>query len=380
MKGKWNRTPLLFTIAAMVIMILATVLLAGCASPTPTAAPTKAAVATTAPTSAPAATSAPAPTTAAAPPSAADILAAAKKEGKVMIYTSLNADEFEVVTAVFAKTYPDVKIEFYRGDSEGVTQKALTEFRANTFIPDILETNDINITQLASAGVIAPYKSPEVSAYPKGAYDPNGNYAAARVNLLVIAYNTDLVKKQDAPKKLEDLLDPKWAGKIALEADDWAMIAYTSKVMGDAKAQEFWTKLAAQKPRVVKGHTELANFLVAGEFAISPNVYVHRVFSMQDKKAPIDWVKTDPVYAFPHVVSLAKNAPHPNAGKLFIDWYLSKDGQEALVKAGRVPARPGVTTKPPGAYDGLNIFYGDPQSLLKADDVQKQYYTLFGIK
>ncbi len=384
-----NTKSVFLAIALIAVMVVG--ILGGCApapTPVPTAAPPTASPPTAAPTkaaatSAPTATSAPAATTApttAPTASSAAILEAAKKEGKLMIYTSLNAEEFETVLPPFQKKYPDIKVEFFRGDSEGVTQKAITEFRAQTYIPDILETNDVNITQLISAGVVGQYRSPEAAAYPPGASDPDGYYTSARINLVVIAYNTNLVKKEDAPKKLEDLLDPKWTGKIALEADDWALLAYTGKVMGEAKAQEFWTKLAAQKPRVVKGHTELANFLVAGEFYVTPNVYVHRVFSLQGKKAPIDWVKTDPVYAFPHVVSIAKNAPHPNAAKVFIDWYLSKEGQEALVAAGRVPARPGVKTKPEGVYDGLNIFYGDPKSLLKAADVQKQYYTLFGIK
>jgi iron(III) transport system substrate-binding protein len=381
MNSKWTRKHVMFTVAVTMV-ILATLLVAGCAAPAPTPAPTAAPAPTKAPepTKASAApTSAPAPT--AAPPTpAASTLDLAKKEGKLMIYTSLNAEEFEKVVPVFTKKYPEIKVEFFRADSEGVTQKALTEFRANTHIADIVETNDVNITQLISAGVIAQYKSSETKAYPAGSYDADGFYAADRINLVVIAYNTDMVKKEDAPKKMEDLLDPKWAGKIAVEPDDWPLMAYTTKTMGEAKAQEFWTKLAAQKPRVVKGHTELANFMVAGEFAVSPNVYAHRVISLQDKKAPIDWVKTDPVYAFPHVVALTKNAKNPNAAKVWIDWLLSVEGQEALVAAGRIPARPGVKTKPAGILEGINIFYGDPKSLLKADDIQKQYYTLFGIK
>lgn len=369
--------------SALVFIVLVTAC-ASAAAPTtapatsaPTSAPQPTAVpATSAPTSAPKPTAA--PPTAAAPLS---LLEAAKKEGKAMVYTSLNADEFEVVLKEFSTKYPDIKIEFYRGDSESVTQKALTEFRAKTYVADVLETNDVNITQLMSEGVVGTYVSPEAASFPAGAKDPEGGYVAARLNLLVIAYNTQLVKKDDAPKKLEDLLDAKWSGKIAIEADDWPMLAYTSKVMGDAAANDFWTKLAKQKVRVVKGHTELANFLVAGEFAVSPTVYAHRVLSLQDKKAPIEMVKTGTAYAFPHVVAIAKNVAHPNAAKLFIDWYLSEDGQNALVKAGRIPVRPGIKTKPAGVLDGFaNIFYGDPKTLLKAADAQKQYYTLFGIK
>ena len=372
--------------------LLGVVACATAPTPAPTAAPPTTAPAATkapeatkppAPTSAPvAATKQPEATKPPAPTAApVSVLDAAKKEGKLMIYTSLNADEFEIVLKDFYAKYPDIKVEFYRGDSESVTQKGLTEFRAKSYIADILETNDVNITQLESEGVLGTYVSPEAAAYPAGAKDATGLYTAGRLNLLVLTYNTQLVKKEDAPKSLEDLLDPKWAGKIAVEPDDWPMMAYTYKTMGEAKAIEFWTKLAAQKPRVVKGHTELANFLVAGEFSVSPHVYAHRVLSLQEKKAPIEMVKSSTAYALPHVISIAKNAPHPNAAKVFIDWYLSVDGQNALVKAGRIPVRPGIKTKPEGILDGFaNIFYGDPKTLLKASDIQKQYYTLFGIK
>ncbi|MBI3912819.1 MAG: extracellular solute-binding protein [Chloroflexi bacterium] len=354
-------------------------LIAVACAPAPTPVPT-AAPPTVAPK--PAATQPPAAT--AVPPTAAptvSLLDAAKKEGKLMIYTSLNAEEFDKVLAPFAKKYPEIKVEFFRGSSEDVTQKALTEFRANTHIADIVETTDVNIVQLLSVGVTGKYLSPETKAYPASAYDAEGAYAAERLNLVVMAYNTNLVKPGDAPKKIEDLLEPKWAGKIALEADDWPMMAYTQKVMGEAKSKDFWTKLAAQKPRVVKGHTELANFLVAGEFHVTPNVYAHRVLSLQDKKAPIEMVKTDTAYAFPHVIAITKNAKNPNAAKVFIDWYLSVEGQESLVAAGRIPLRPGIKTKPEGLLAGFaNIFYGDPQTLLKAGDVQKEYQVLFGIK
>lgn len=355
---------------AVALCAMLLIVIAMACTPAPTPAP---------PTAAPAATTA--PTTAPQPTATLSLLDAAKKEGKVSIYTSLNADEFEPIVKEFNKKHPDIKVDFWRGGSEDVTAKALTEYRANTFLVDVLETTDVNVVQLLSAGVLGQYKSTELKAYPAGVADPDGYYSTDRVNLTVIAYNTNLVKKEDAPKKLEDLLDPKWAGgKIAIEADDFPLMAYTAKVWGDAKANDFWTKLAAQKPRVVKGHTELANFLVAGEFTVSPTVYAHRIESQKAKKAPVEWVKTDPVYGFPHVIAIAKNVVHPNAAKLWIDWFLSEAGQQAIANVGRYPVRPGVKTNPEGLLQGLNIFYGDPKSLLKADDIQKQYYTLFGIK
>ncbi len=340
-------------------------------SATPTAAPT------TAPAVQPTATRPPA-----APSPTVSVLDAAKKEGKVVIYTSLNTEEFDPILKVFNKTYADIKVEYYRGNSEDVRVKALNEYRANTFLVDILETVDVDMAQLFSAGVLGQYKSPELKNYPASVADPDGYYASARLNLIVVGYNSNLVKKEDAPKKLDDLLDAKWAsGKIAVEASDYPMLVYTAKVMGAAKANDFWTKLAAQKPRVVVGHTELANQLAAGEFALSPTVYAHRIQSLKDdKKAPVDWVKSDPVYASPNMVGIAKNRVHPNAAKVFIDWFFSVEGQQALADVGRFPTRPGVKTKPAALLDGLNIFYGDPKSLINSADVQKQWATLFGIK
>jgi len=363
-----------------ITLMISAIACAPAPAPAPTTAPPTAAPA--APTTvAPAATSAPAPTTAAAAPSAADLLAAAKKEGKVVIYTSFNAEEFDPVAATFNKKYPDIKVDYYRANSEDVAAKALNEFRANSFLVDVVETNDTDIVNLWSTGVLGQYKSPELKGYPDGSYDPDGFFATSRLNLVVITYNTNLVKKEDAPKKLEDLLDPKYAnGKIAVEASDFPLMAYTQKVMGDAKANDFWTKLGALKPRVVIGHTELANFLAAGEFAVSPTVYAHRVESLKDKKAPVEWVRTEPVYAFPLDLGIAKNAPHPNAAKVWTDWFFSAEGQQAVADIGRFPARPGIKTKPPGLLDGLKIYFGDPKSLIKADDLKKQWATLFGIK
>lgn len=361
----------------IIFIIVALALIATACGQAPTPAPTSAP-----PTAAPqVATSAPAATTAPPTQTAAEILAAAKKEGTVVLYTSFNAEELDPVIKVFNKRYSEIKVDYFRANSEDVAIKALNEFRGNSFLVDVIETNDVDIVNLWSAGVLAQYKSPELKAYPAGAADPENYFTASRLNLVVIAYNTNLVKKEDAPKKLEDLLDPKWANrKIAVEASDFPLMAYTAKVMGDAKSLEFWTKLAAQKPGIVTGHTELANFLSAGEYYVTPTVYAHRIESQKGKKEPVEWVKTDPAYAFPLDVSITKKAPHPNAARVWYDWFLSQEGQQAIADIGRFPVRPGVKTKPPGLLDGLNIFYGDPKALLKADDIKKLYATLFGIK
>ncbi len=307
-------------------------------------------------------------------------LDAAKKEGKLTLYSATASADLEKLVQLFNKKYPDIKVETWRESSGPVAQKALTEFRANTPLADVIGVGDAETAILLSAGVLGQYKSSELQVYPAGAFDPDGYYAAEQLTVLVIAYNTNSVKKEDAPKKLEDLLDPKWAGKIGVEQDDYQLIAYTTSAMGEAQANDFWTKLAAQKVRVVSGHTELANAIVAGEIAISPTVFAHRVEALKAKKSPIDWVKADPVYALPQVISITKYPPHPNAAKLWIDWDLSEEGQTAMASLARIPARPGIKTNPEGILNGVNLFYGSPKLLGKRDELKAQYYKLFGIK
>ncbi len=307
-------------------------------------------------------------------------LDAAKKEGVVTVYTALSADSLAKLIPIFNKKYPDIKLDTWRESSAPVAQKALAEFQANKPVADVIELLDKDIGLLLNAGVYGQYKSSETQAYPAATYDPDGYFATDRLNPLVIAYNTNLVKKEDAPKRLEDLLDPKWAGKIAVEPQDWVLIAYTKNVMGEAKANDFWTKLAAQNVRVISGHTELLNALVAGEFAVSPTVYAHQAETQKTKKAPVDWVRTDPIYISTVAIGIARNPAHPNAAKVFIDWILSAEGQEVITAANAVPARPGIKTNPEGLLSGLNLSYGNPKLLLKSEDILGQYNKLFGIK
>lgn len=341
----------------IVLTVAATLLIVACAPAT--------AVTPAAPT--------PTPTT--------SMLDAAKNEGKITVYTSLNADEFVVLVTEFNNKYPEIKVSFWRGTSDDVGAKAISEFRANNFAVDVLDAEDVDMIRLLNAGVLGRYKSPELSVYPADSYDPDGFYATDRLLLVVMGYNTNLVKKELAPKTWDDLLDPKWAGRMGVERGDFQLIAYSTLAWGETKAQNFWKRLGAQNPRVIKGHTELANALAAGEIAVSPTVFAHRIQTLKDEKnAPVDWVRSDPVFEFPTMIAIAKNTRNPNAARVWIDWVLSEAGQQAYTNLGRIPLRPGVKTKPASLLLGLNIYYGDPKILTKSNELQTQYRTLFGVK
>ncbi|NIO69032.1 MAG: extracellular solute-binding protein, partial [Anaerolineae bacterium] len=164
-----------------------------------------------------------APTDTPVPPEPPSLEEAAKEEGALMVYTSMNIDDLEPILAKFMEKYPFIKAEYYRASGEDVLAKASTEAKAGQHFADVLEGADLQIFQAVKEGLVAPYVSPEVAAYPEGASDPNGMWTVSRVNAVVIAYNTELVKPEEAPKSYEDLLDPKWQGKIGVEQDDVAL-------------------------------------------------------------------------------------------------------------------------------------------------------------
>lgn len=363
-------------------LILIALLVAACGAAAPAEAPTEAAAPAPAVTEeamaeAPAATE---EAVAEAPAATEEVMAgdmsleeAAQAEGgQFMIYTSMNIDDLELVLEEFKKTYPFVSTEYYRASGEDVIAKAVTEAQGGQHFADVFETNAFEVYRLSQEGLLAPFDAPERAAYPDNAKDPENVWTVDRINLVVIAYNTDLVDEADAPQTHEDLLDPKWKGKIGIEASDIELLADMAGAWGEDKATAFWEGIAAQEPRLIDGHTELAEFMVAGEFAISPTVYGHRVVKLKNDGAPIEWVITDPVFAFTQLLALANDAPHPATGKLFVNWLLSEEGQKVILSLNRVPARPGVDD----LLEGMNPYYTIPSLAENYNEYLEQWKSL----
>lgn len=364
---------------ALTGLALLALLAAACGPAATTQAPATQAPATQAPATQAPATQAPATqvpeatATTAGPMTAEELAAAAEAEGgELMIYTSMNVDDLEVVLEEFQKTYPFVKTEYYRASGEDVIARAMTEAQAGQHFADVFETNAFEVYRLMQEDLLEAFDAPERAAYADNAKDPDGFWTVDRINLVVIAYNTDLVKGDDIPTGYDDLLDPKWKGKIAIEPSDVELYADMVGAWGQEKTQAFWEGIAANEPQLVDGHTELAEFMVAGEFALSPTVYGHRVTKLQDDAAPIDWVKTDPVFAFTQLLALAKDAPHSATGKLFVNWLLSEAGQTVIMDLKRVPARPGVDD----LLEGLNAYYTVPSLAEDYNDYLEAWQSL----
>jgi iron(III) transport system substrate-binding protein len=279
------------------------------------------------------------------------ILAGAKREGKVAFYSGMIENQaLRPITDAFKKKYPFIAVEYWRGDSRALVQKALTERRAGRVMGDVLESTG-GAEALMKAGAVEPFYSPSAAGFPKNYVDPNGYWAASRLDYFGMAYNTRQVSAAEVPKTYEQLLDPKWKGAIAWRADSEVgallFIAGVLRSMGKENGEAYLKKLAAQRPVNYAGSARaLVDRVGEGEYKLAVEIYAHHPLISKAKGAPLDTQMLDPVPSAVSTIQLAKNAPHPNAAMLFIDFALSKEGQEVLRAAQYLSANPLVDTDP----------------------------------
>lgn len=265
------------------------------------------------------------------------LIEGAKKEGTVVLYTSLSLKDSAPIAEAFEKKY-GIKVSLWRSKSEKVVERAMKEARAGRPAADAIETNGPEMELLHREKLLSEFWSPEFKDLPAGAFPPHRHYVATRFNFFVMAYNTNLVKPDDVPKTYQDLLSPRWAGEIGIEDSDVDWFAAVVKAMGEQEGLAYFRKLADTRPQIRKGHTFLAELVAAGAIPIAATAYNHSVQKLHDSGAPIDWKPLPPTFGRPGGIGLTKTAPHPHAALLFAEFMLSREGQELLKKRSRVPS------------------------------------------
>jgi iron(III) transport system substrate-binding protein len=268
----------------------------------------------------------------------------ARKEGTFLLYTSMNVPDVNQLFDGFRKRYPFVAPKSYTTRSAALLERVITEARAGKHFADVIQGNAFTLYLLAKKGQTEPYVSPEAKTFPDSFHDPAGGWVAAYLQLNVIGYNTKLVAQSEAPKGYEDLLHPKWKGKMGLDDKQYIWFDGLLKVMGREKGLAYMKRLATQAIHFRSGNTLLANLLAAGEFSMLINARPESTDELKQKGAPVEWVAPRPTTANVLPIAVAKNARHPNAAKLFMDYMLSEEGQKTLSAGGRTPASP---TLPP---------------------------------
>jgi iron(III) transport system substrate-binding protein len=294
------------------------------------------------------------------------ILEGAKKEGRLVLYTGMDVEEANQYTKEFNKKYPFIKPDVFRSSGEKVQARFLVEHRAGVHSADVFQTSIVQVYQLKNAGLLAKYVSEESAVYPEGFKDPLGHWTAFYLIPYVIGYNTKLVAPKDAPNSYEDLLQPRWKGQISLETEEYQWFYHLVQILGKEKGHDYMRRLAGQNLQMRKGHTLLAQLVAAGEMAMAVVVYSNRVERMKNSGAPIDWVRfKGPTITAINAISIPEKAPHPNAAKLFVDYILSKEGQNLLRGLRRIPARPDVAPDPPSLTKGLNLYPARPEGMIE---------------
>ena len=271
------------------------------------------------------------------------LIGAAKKEGELMLYSSLTQDDQLKLVADFKRRY-GVTVKFWRGSQAHILQRVLSETRGGRFEFDVLETNAPQIEVLAREKLLQKMNSPftEQELLPE-VMPAHGEWAPDRLNLLVYAYNTHLVKPADVPRSWQDLLDPKWKRRIGMESTNVEWFAALVESMGEKPGLDLFLRLGDNGVAVRTGHNHSAVLVAAGEIPLMLGIYSHDAERMKAKAAPVNWFVLPPAVVLPSAVAVSRRAPHPSAAALFYDYMLT-DGQRFYTEVHRVPANKNYDT------------------------------------
>ncbi len=243
------------------------------------------------------------------------LIEGAKKEASLIWYTSTSIEDIKKLFDAFTKKYPFIKTEFFNAGSARVFNRILNEARAGKVFFDLVAIRGVETHQLVKEGFLQPYFSPESNAYPKGFKDAKGYWVDYFDAYNVIGYNTKLVPKEVAPKSWDDLLDPRWKGKIAMDEEMYSWYAAMAVAWGREKAQRFMKALAKQDIQLRRGQTLIAQLMAAGEFHMGMAL-AHRIEKMKEMGAPVEWVTTlDPVTVSLHPIGVAAKASAQQCGE-----------------------------------------------------------------
>jgi ABC-type Fe3+ transport system substrate-binding protein len=261
------------------------------------------------------------------------ILDEAKKEGQVVFYASMEIQNSQRLVSLFEKKYPFIKANVTRIGSERMTTRLVSEAQAGKVSADVVHQSGFDFYGVLQKGVFESYNSPERSALPAEYKDDKGYWTINSATLNVIGYNTRLVPHAEIPKSFWDLSNPKWKGKIIMDENESKWMAGMISYYGEAKVMELMRKLATQEIQFRVGHTQIQTLAAAGEREVVGVAFANGVERLKNEGAPMDWVAAEPIIGLTFGFALVKGSPHPNAGKLLIDFVLSREGQQAIAEA-----------------------------------------------
>jgi iron(III) transport system substrate-binding protein len=309
---------------------------------------------------------------------------AARKEGKVVWYTSLALPTAEKIGKLFEAAYPGIKVEVQRTGSQRILQRVMQEQQANLKLVDVIHTSDAgHFVLLKEKKLLMKYTPAGVDAFPAGFKDKDGYYFTLRATVNVIAYNTKLVSAAEAPKTWKDLLDPKWKGKLVTAHPGYSGVISTHVLaLVHLHGWDYFKQLAQNKLMLVQSAVDPAGVVASGERAVAVDGGDYYYYQMKKKGNPIEVVY--PKEGVPLVVSptaIASFAPHPNAAKLFTDFTFTRELQQVMADSeGLYTGHPEVkypTDKP--KLSDLKLLNVDAEELEKRnEEIKSRFVEFFG--
>ncbi len=314
------------------------------------------------------------------------LIEAAKKEGKVIYYTSVDLPLAEKIAKSFEAKYPGIAVRVERTGAERVFQRIGQEYASNIHAADVVNSSDAaHFIVWKRDGILAPYVPEDVAKYyPAEHKDPDGMFASFRVWLSVIGYNTNLVKPEEAPKSFADLLDPKWVGKIVKAHPGYSGTIMTATYqMSRDLGWDWFEKLAKQKIMQVQSSADPPKKLALGERAVEADGNEYNIFQIKEKGGPVE-----PVYATegsPLIIGpngVFKAAPNPNAARLFQSYCFSPECQQLIIDVGGLRSMHPQTKEKAGRkpFKEIKTMKDDAAAVEKSsEEIKAQYTRIFKV-
>jgi len=283
------------------------------------------------------------------------LLEGAKAEGEAVIYANMDVTAMKPLADGFMKRYPGLKATSGHFSGAAIITRIETESRAGKPLSDVVLSGQLGVLASIEKRIAAHYRSPERETLREGFKDKDGLWTAYMTNVMVSGYNTRLVKKDELPRSVEDLLKPRWKNKLVMDSQSYVWFGTMMQYLGEENGQRFMKRLNEQNLQHSRGRRLMSQLLAAGEHDLAVETNLNSVLSLSKQGAPLGFAPIQPYFLSPSLVFMSANAPHPFAGALFIDYLLSEVGQKIIVTTNRMPVHAKVKSPESQLLEGQDV-------------------------